>query len=146
MRRIFLVSCAPDALPEDTLKAYKKAMDIRERIVAGEAFEQVAKATSDDKSVLVNNGNLGYFTVFQMITPFEEAAYTLKPGIVSMPVRTPYGYHIIKVYDRRPSKGKIRVAHIMKAAPPGSDEQTVKKAEKKINDIYSRLTKRRIIQ
>lgn len=135
-----LVSCAPDALPEDTLKAYKKAMDIRERIAMGEAFEQVAKATSDDKSVLVNNGNLGYFTVFQMITPFEEAAYTLKPGIVSMPVRTPYGYHIIKVYDRRPSKGKIRVAHIMKAAPPGSDEQVVKKAEKSINEIYTRLT------
>jgi peptidyl-prolyl cis-trans isomerase SurA len=134
-----LISCAPDASPEDTLKAYKKAIDIRERIIKGEAFDQVAKATSDDKSVLINSGNLGYFTVFQMITPFEEAAYTLKPGTISMPVRTPYGYHIIKVSDRRPSKGKIRVAHIMKAAPPGSDEQTVQKAEKEINSIYSRL-------
>jgi peptidyl-prolyl cis-trans isomerase SurA len=134
-----LITCAPDASPEDSLKAYKKAIDIRERIIKGEAFEQVAKATSDDKSVLINNGNLGYFTVFQMITPFEEAAYTLKPGTISMPVRTPYGYHIIKVSDRRPSKGKIRVAHIMKAAPPGSDEQTVRKAEKEINNIYSKL-------
>jgi peptidyl-prolyl cis-trans isomerase SurA len=134
-----LVSCAPDALPEDTLKAYKKAIDIRERIVEGEAFEQVAKATSDDKSVLINSGNLGYFTVFQMITPFEEAAYTLKPGIVSMPIRTPYGYHIIKVSDKRSSQGKIRVAHIMKAAPPGSDEQTIRKAEKEINNIYTKL-------
>jgi peptidyl-prolyl cis-trans isomerase SurA len=134
-----LISCPPDASPQDTLKAYKKAIDIRERIIEGEAFEQVAKATSDDKSVLLNNGNLGYFTVFQMITPFEEAAYTLKPGIVSMPVRTPYGYHIIKVSDRRPSKGRIRVAHIMKAAPPGSDEQTVQKAEREINNIYSKL-------
>jgi peptidyl-prolyl cis-trans isomerase SurA len=134
-----LISCPPDASPQDTLKAYKKAIDIRERIIEGEAFEQVAKATSDDKSVLLNNGNLGYFTVFQMITPFEEAAYTLKPGIVSMPVRTPYGYHIIKVSDRRPSKGRIRVAHIMKAAPPGSDEQIVQKAEREINNIYSKL-------
>ena len=134
-----LVSCAPDALPEDTLKAFKKANDIRERIIKGEVFEQVAKATSDDKSVLINSGNLGYFTAFQMITPFEEAAYTLKPGTVSLPVRTPYGYHIIKVSDRRPSQGKIRVAHIMKVAPPGSDEQTVIKAEKEINNIYSRL-------
>ena len=131
-----LVSCTPDASPEDTLKAYKKAIDIRERILRGEAFEQVAKATSDDKSVLINGGNLGYFTVFQMITPFEEAAYTLKPGTVSMPVRTPYGYHIIKVSDLRPSKGKIRVAHIMKSAPPGSDDQTVRKAEREINNIY----------
>jgi peptidyl-prolyl cis-trans isomerase SurA len=134
-----LVSCAPDAIPEDTLKAYKKAIGIRERITKGEAFEQVAKATSDDKSVLINSGNLGYFTVFQMITPFEEAAYTLRPGTISMPVRTPYGYHIIKVSDRRPSRGKIRVAHIMKAAPPGSDEQTVQKAEKEINNIYTKL-------
>jgi peptidyl-prolyl cis-trans isomerase SurA len=134
-----LISCTPDASPEDTLKAYKKAIDIRERIIKGEAFEEVAKATSDDKSVLINSGNLGYFSVFQMITPFEEAAYTLKPGTISMPVRTPYGYHIIKVSDRRPSKGKIRVAHIMKAAPPGSDEKTVQKAEKEINNIYTRL-------
>jgi len=134
-----LVSCTPDASPEDTLKAYKKAIDIRERIIRGEAFEQVAKATSDDKSVLINSGNLGYFSVFQMITPFEEAAYTLKPGTISMPVRTPYGYHIIKVSDRRPSKGKIRVAHIMKAAPPGSDEKTIQKAEKEINNIYAQL-------
>ena len=134
-----LVSCAPDASPEDTVKAYRKAIDIRERIIAGEGIEKVAKATSDDKSVLINNGNLGYFTVFQMITPFEEAAYTLKPGTISMPVRTPYGYHIIKVNDRRPSKGKIQVAHIMKAAPPGAGEETVRKAETEINDIYSRL-------
>lgn len=136
-----LVNCTPDAMPEDTLKAYKKAIDIRERIIKGESFEQVAKAASDDKSVLINNGNLGYFTVFQMITPFEEAAFTLKPGTLSMPVRTPYGYHIIKVSDRRPSKGKVRVAHIMKAAPPGSDEQTIRKAENEINGIYEKLRK-----
>jgi peptidyl-prolyl cis-trans isomerase SurA len=134
-----LISCPPDASPEDSLKAYKKAIDIRERIVRGEPFEQVAKATSDDKSVLINGGNLGYFSVFQMITPFEEAAYTLKPGTVSMPVRTPYGYHVIKVSDVRPSKGKIRVAHIMKSAPPGSDDQTVRKAEREIGNIYTRL-------
>jgi len=134
-----LINCTPDASPEDTIKAYKKAFDIRERIIAGEGIENVAKGTSDDKSVLLNNGNLGYFTVFQMITPFEEAAYTLKPGTISMPVRTPYGYHIIKVNDRRPSKGKIQVAHIMKAAPPGAGEETIRKAETEINDIYTRL-------
>lgn len=134
-----LVSCTPDASPEDTLKAYKKALDIRERIVKGEPFNQVAKAVSDDKSVLINQGNLGYFTVFQMITPFEVAAYSLKPGTLSMPVRTPYGFHIIKVNDRRPSRGKIKVAHIMKAAPPGSDEAKVRKAEAEIDTIYSKL-------
>jgi peptidyl-prolyl cis-trans isomerase SurA len=134
-----LVSCPPDAAAEDTIKAYKKAVDIRERIIRGENFEQVAKATSDDKSVLINGGNLGYFTVFQMITPFEEAAYNLKTGTLSMPVRTPYGYHIIRVSDKRPSKGKIKVAHIMKAAPPGSNEEARNRAEREINTIYARL-------
>jgi len=136
-----LVSCKPDASPEDTLKAYNKAVSLRERIISGEPFADVAKSGSDDRSVIVNNGNLGYFTVYQMIAPFEEAAYSLQPGMVSEPVRTPFGYHIIKVNDRRPSGGRIRVAHIMKSAPAGSDEKIIQKAEKEINEIYERLEK-----
>ncbi len=134
-----LIALPPEVSPEDTLKAYQKASFIRDRIVLGEPFEQVARGTSDDQSVKVNGGNLGYFSVFQMIMPFEEVAYSLKKGSVSMPVRTPFGYHIIKVADKRPSKGKIKVAHIMKAAPPGTDESEVKKAEAEINNIYKML-------
>lgn len=136
-----LVNCRADAPPDDTLSAYNKAVALRKRIIGGEPFSEVAKEGSDDRSVAINNGNLGYFTVFQMITPFEEAAYNLQPGTVSEPVRTPFGYHIIKVNDRRPSRGKIRVAHIMKSVPPGSDEQAVLKAETEINQIYERLAK-----
>ena len=128
-----------DASPEDTLKAWQKAIDIRERIIKGEPFESVARGTSDDKSVKINGGNLGYFSVFQMIMPFEDAAYALKKGAISMPVRTPYGYHIIKVTDKRPSKGRIKVAHIMKAVPPGADDKDAKKAEEEINSIYKML-------
>jgi peptidyl-prolyl cis-trans isomerase SurA len=134
-----LVSCAPDASPEDTLYAWDKAIDIRERIISGEPFEQVARSSSDDKSVNINRGNLGYFSVFQMIMPFEDAAYRLKKGEISMPVRTSFGYHIIKVADKRPSKGKIKVAHIMKAAPPGISDTTAKRAEKEIFEIYNQL-------
>jgi peptidyl-prolyl cis-trans isomerase SurA len=134
-----LVALPQEPSPEDTLKAWKKAIDIRKRILKRESFEQVARATSDDQSVKVNGGNLGYFTVFQMIMPFEDAAYNLRTGEISNPVRTPYGYHIIKVTDKRPSKGKIKVAHIMKAAPPGSGENEVKQAEEEINNIYSQI-------
>jgi peptidyl-prolyl cis-trans isomerase SurA len=134
-----LVALPQEASPEDTLKAWNKASDIRERIIKGEPFESVARGTSDDKSVKINGGNLGYFSVFQMIMPFEDAAYALKKGAVSNPVRTPYGYHIIKVTDKRPSKGRIKVAHIMKAAPPGTDEKAAKKAEDDINNIYNML-------
>jgi len=134
-----LVSCPEGAKPEDTLKAWQKASDIKERIINGEQFERVARATSDDPSVKFNGGNLGYFTVFQMITPFEDAAYTLKKGEISAPVRTPYGYHIIMVNNSRPSKGRVLVAHIMKAAPPGMSDEEAKKAEESIKSIYKEL-------
>jgi peptidyl-prolyl cis-trans isomerase SurA len=134
-----LVAVPADAPPEDTLKAWKKAIDIRERIMQGEPFEQVARSTSDDPSVKINGGNLGYFTVFQMIMPFEDAVYSMKKGEISKPVRTPYGYHIIKVADIRPSQGKVKVAHIMKAVPPGTDEIHAKKAKEEIDTIYKKL-------
>jgi peptidyl-prolyl cis-trans isomerase SurA len=139
--RHILISCPSTANPEDTLNAWKKAAEIKERINSGESFEQVARATSDDPSVKINGGNLGYFTVFQMITPFEDAAYNLKTGRISDPVRTPFGYHIIQVTDKREARGKILVAHIMKAAPPGIEENEAEKAEESIRTIYSELKK-----
>jgi len=135
-----LIALKGDASPDDTLKAWKKAIDIRERIIKGEPFESVARGTSDDRSVKINGGNLGYFSAFQMIMPFEDAAYSLRKGTLSMPVRTPYGYHIIMVTDRRPSKGKIKVAHIMKAIQPGDEGNDGEQAKKEIDSIYSLLS------
>jgi peptidyl-prolyl cis-trans isomerase SurA len=134
-----LVNCPEGAKPEDTLIAWNKAAGIRERILKGEPFEQVARGTSDDPSVKINGGNLGYFTVFQMIMPFEDAAYNLKKGAISQPVRTPYGYHLIKVTDKRNSRGKVLIAHIMKASPPGISEKEAKESEESINNIYKEL-------
>ena len=133
------INCPAEASPEDTLKAWKKARNVRERIIRGEPFEQVARSTSDDPRVKIDGGNLGYFTVFQMIMPFEDAAYNLKKGEVSEPVRTPDGYHILMVTAKRPSVGKIKVAHIMKTVPPGASEKDVKKAEEEIRNIYDQL-------
>jgi len=134
-----LIALPQEATPEDTLKAWQKASGIRERIIKGESFETVARGSSDDQSVKMNGGNLGYFTAFQMIMPFEDAAFNLKTGAISEPVRTPYGYHIITVTDKRPAKGKIRVAHIMKAVPPEASEAEIRQAEIEINDIYKKL-------
>ena len=97
-----LVSLDENAPPADTLKAFEKAMEIYSRIVAGEPFGEVAKATSDDPSVKENLGELGYFSVFRMVYPFETAAYNTPVGKVSKPIRTKYGYHIVKVNDKRP--------------------------------------------
>jgi peptidyl-prolyl cis-trans isomerase SurA len=135
-----LVAVPPGATPDDTLTAYNKCLELRARLLEGEPFEQVARGGSDDPSVVANGGNLGYFTALQMILPFEDAAYDLKTGSVSMPVRTPYGYHLIKVTDRRPSRGMIRTAHIMKAVPAGASDEAWKRAQEEIDSLYKRLT------
>ncbi|HKK69540.1 MAG TPA: peptidylprolyl isomerase, partial [Bacteroidales bacterium] len=101
-----LIEVEQDASPEDTLKAYKKAEMIRKNALSGEDFGELAKAYSDDKSVRYNKGDLGWFTVFGMVYPFETAVYDTPVGDISPIVRTRFGYHIIKVKDKRPAKGR----------------------------------------
>ena len=86
-----------------------------------------------------NGGDLGFFTAFQMLYPFEEKAYNTPKGQVSDPFRTKYGYHILQVTDSRPARGTIRVAHLMVATPQGTTEEEILSAEKKINEIYEKL-------
>jgi len=134
-----LVEVEQDALPEDTAQAYEKAMEIRRRILQGEAFEVVAKGSSDDPSVKNNGGDLGYFTVFQMIYPFESAVYHTKVGEISMPVRTRYGYHIIQVTDKRKARGEVKVAHIMLTVPRDYSKEEEKQNKVLINELYHRI-------
>lgn len=109
-----LVAVPMDAKVEDTLKAYNKIVSLRSRIVdGGEPFEQMAENFSEDPSAKTNKGNLGYFTSFQMIYAFENEAFTLESGNVSQPIRTQFGYHLVKVNDKRKALGDIKVAHIM---------------------------------
>ena len=136
-----LIRVVQNASPEDTLKAYNKAMELRGRIIAGEDFGAVAtgRGGSEDPSASVNRGDLGFFSAMQMVYPFEEAAFTTKVGDVSMPVRTKFGYHIIKVNEIREAKGKMKAAHIMILSDPSSSPQDTKSAEEKINEIYELL-------
>jgi len=134
-----LIACPAGAPPADTLKAFKKALSLRQRILDGESFENVAMEASDDKSIRLNHGNLGYFSVFQMIKPFEDAAYSLETGSISLPVRSSFGYHIIQVTGKRPSRGKVRVAHIMKSAPAGSPDSINRIAKQKIDSLLRLL-------
>ncbi|MFO7828022.1 MAG: peptidylprolyl isomerase [Bacteroidales bacterium] len=134
-----LVRIPVDATPEDTIFAYKKARDIRSRILRGEPFHVVAKGTSDDPSVKNNGGDLGYFTVFQMVYPFENAVYHSEVNEVTRPVRTRFGYHIIKVTDKRKSQGEIKVAHIMLAVPKSLSPKDANEKKELINELYHRL-------
>jgi len=108
-----LVQLAKNATPQDTLKAYDKINGIREKIVKGASFAQIAKEFSEDPSAKKNNGNLGYFSAFDMVYPFETVAYNTQIGKVSEIFKTRFGYHIIQVHDSRNSRGEVEIAHIM---------------------------------
>ncbi|TGE27055.1 peptidylprolyl isomerase [Hymenobacter metallicola] len=137
-----LIRMAPDATPADTLAAYNKIVALRQRVTGGEDFNKVAAETSEDPSARDNGGKLGYFTAMQMVYPFESAAYRTKVGEVSQPVRTRFGYHIIKVNDVRTAQGEIKVAHLMIRATPGMPKADSVTAKKKIDELYSRLQRK----
>lgn len=132
-----LIMVSPDASPEDTLKAYKRIMGLRDRIMGGEDFFAVSSEEvhrqQPEAPTRPNEGDLGYFTAFDMVYPFENAAYALKVGEVSMPVRTRFGYHIIKLLDKVEMFGKCDLAHIWLMG----QDSTMRKYE--INDCYNRL-------
>lgn len=110
-----LVQLAANASPEDTLKAYDEAKAIRNRVLKGEEFNEVARALSDDKSAANNGGHIGFVNVLfpNGFYNLETAAYTLPVGELSQPVRTNSGYHILKVHQRRPARGELEAAHIL---------------------------------
>lgn len=134
-----LINCNPEAEPADTLKAWNQIIELRNRALKGESFEDLAFANSNDPSAKQNKGSLGYFTALQMVYPFENAAYQTPVGQISQPVRTRFGYHLIKVYDRRPAKGKLRVAHIMIRMNTGSPAEDSIDAVRRIQEVYTKL-------
>ncbi|HEY0045967.1 MAG TPA: peptidylprolyl isomerase [Flavobacterium sp.] len=134
-----LILVDENASPADTLSAFKKISDIRERAVKGEDFGTLAAQVSQDPSAKENKGSLGYFSAFRMVYPFEAAAFKTKKGEISKPLRTRFGYHIIKVHDIRDNRGELTVAHIMILKPSKDDLAAEQKASSTINDIYKKL-------
>ncbi|MDX2259946.1 MAG: peptidylprolyl isomerase [Hyphomicrobiaceae bacterium] len=83
------------------VKTEAEAREIKEKIVHGGDFEALAKAHSQDPGTKDNGGMLGFFSKGQMVPQFEEAAFALQPGDVSQPVESQFGWHLIKVEERR---------------------------------------------
>jgi len=134
-----LFGLKPNATPADTLEAYNKALEVRTKIVGSAPFDSLARIYSTDLSAKSNGGDLGYFTAFRMVFPFEKAAYNLPVGEVSMPVRSQFGYHIIKVTDKRPARGEVKVAHIMVLVPLNSGEAEWKNGLDRISSIREKV-------
>ncbi|MBI2269604.1 MAG: peptidylprolyl isomerase [Bacteroidetes bacterium] len=139
-----LIKCAENALPKDTLAAFTKIMSLHDQLLGKKGaakadFGVLAKANSEDPSAKDNDGDLGYFTALQMVYPFENVAYATKVGEISIPVRTKFGYHLIKVADRRPAQGEILVAHIMIKTPKDMTKEDSINGVKKIEEIYQKV-------
>lgn len=132
----------PKLTPADTLKIFNLVNPLRQldRRYKGKVvpFEEVARLISEDPSAAQNSGDLGYFTAFSMVYPFETAAYNTPVGQISNPVTTRFGYHIVKVVDRRKAQGEILVAHIMVKAPDGMPATDSLNAKQKADEIYAK--------
>jgi len=135
-----LIAVDEKATSQEVELANEKALSIRTEILLGTiSFKDAAKKNSDDKSAISNGGDLGYFTAFMMVYDFETAAYSTKIGEISMPVRTKYGYHLVKVNDKRKAVGQVKVAHIMFKTGQGADEKKLAEAKEKINKALKLL-------
>ncbi len=135
-----LLKIGPDALPKDTLEVYNRIMSIRKKSLNGD-FAALAKEHSEDPSAKDNGGDLGWFSALRMVYPFECAAYNTPVGKVSMPIRTRFGYHIIKVNGHRNAQGEISAAHIMIKTGKEASEEDIAKAKEKAMEVKGILNK-----
>ena len=125
-----LIRVAPNASPEDTVKAFTAAQKIIDSLKMGIPFETLAVHNSQDPSVQQNKGDLYYFTAGAMVPEFEDAVFSMKAGEFSTtPIRTQFGYHVVKVMDVQQNQGQVHAAHIMKRlASNASAEDSAKAA------------------
>jgi len=135
-----LITVDDNASPQDTLLAFNKAMNVWEQARVGADFEKLVLEYSEEPAIEKTLGHLGYFTALQMVYPFESTAFETPVGEVSRPVRTKFGYHVIKVRDMRPTNGKVTVGHIMLRFKPSTTAQDSIDLENKILSIHEQAT------
>ena len=99
-----------DENDNDTIDVYNKLNNLRDPFL-NSSFNDFKNSNREEEELIIEN--LGYFSAFKMIYKFENMAYNTPVGEVSMPFRTRFGFHILKVNDKRPSLGEVTVGHIM---------------------------------
>ena len=122
-----LIRLNPDATPADTLAAYGKAMKVI-GLIPTSVFDSLVTAYSEDQGAASNYGDIGFFTSGKMVPEFEDACYGMKPGeYTKIPVRSQFGYHIIRLTSRQQNKGAVRISHILRRFKDGQMDSTAVK-------------------
>ena len=130
-----------NASPADTMVAFDEIRTLRLRILKGESFEQIAKNYSQDTKTAEKGGDMGFIAVLENNYAFETAAYRNPKGDVSLPIRTNKGYHLVKVLEKRSSRGRIKLAHILVSVAANEKPEVIAAAKKKIDEAYDYLKK-----
>src|SRR5688572_261174 len=125
----------------DSAIAKLKINEAQMQLRAGKSFEEVALKYSQDPSVNINKGDLGYITVFTLPYEFENIIYKTGPGKVSAPYKSKSGYHIFKNNGERKALGKIKASQILFAIPPGASNSEKEKIKLLADSIYGQLLK-----
>ncbi len=136
---IIFIKLSKNATPKDSTLAYEKAMKIKERILKGENFEKVASETSDDRQVAKNKGHLSFLPSLRIPYSIQNHAFGPNKNELSNPIRTDFGYYLVKLVDSRPAQGFFKVSHIMISAPKQMKEEEKKLKKQKVDSIYSRI-------
>ena len=136
-----LIKLDEKASPAEVAKAQAKIDSLKLQISAGAPFDSLARVVSEDPSAAHNGGDLGYFSVMQMVYPFEEAAFSTPIGQVGE-CRSQFGLHLLNIIDKRETKGEVLVAHIMKMFPRNLPKQiAMRQTQSYIDSVYTLLEK-----
>jgi peptidyl-prolyl cis-trans isomerase C len=119
-----LIGIKPDANESETAEARKKIESVLSRLKKGEDFSALAKELSTCPSN-AKGGDLGFFGRTQMVKPFEDAAFSLKPGEISDIVETRFGFHVIKLVDRKP-QSTLALAEVKEQLEQQLKEQKIR--------------------
>jgi peptidyl-prolyl cis-trans isomerase C len=136
-----LIKVEADATDAQKAEARKKIAEVQQKIKSGGDFAELAKEYSEGPSN-VRGGDLGYFSRGQMVKPFEDAAFALQIDEVSDVVETRFGYHLIKVYDKKPEQ-IVAYADVKEKLGQRMKQE---KAEKEAGQYIEKLKKDAIIE
>lgn len=133
-----LLTCDENTPQAQVDSLYEVIKGYQHEVEAGASFDSLARLYSQDPSARQNAGDLGYFSALQMVYPFEQAAFNTPVGETSI-VRSRFGWHLVKVFDKRQGQGEVLIAHIMKNMPRGVQPEGAADPKQQIDSIYAAL-------